>query len=225
MTPAGDRHAEDSGADADFVDALRHRLPLTPVPHLGGIGIHRAAPSSGLASFARFGAGRAPYWAFPWPGGVALARHVLDVPACVADRRVLDLGCGCGIVAIAAAMAGATRVIAADVDPLAMRAAQVNAAANGVSSATIKLDLGTDPCPDVDIVLAGDLFYDRRLARRSLAFLQAAAACGIDVLVGDPGRPHLPLDRLQRVAGYRVAEVGATTGAGDLAAGVFRFLA
>ena len=115
---------------------IRANLPLVPVPTVPEIRLHRAQPSSGLWRLAE-GAGRdfgVPYWAYPWPGGIVLARYILDHPEVVEGRRVLDLGAGSGLVAIAAAKAGAREVIATDIDPYAVPALRLNAAANGVTS-------------------------------------------------------------------------------------------
>ncbi|WP_372495191.1 class I SAM-dependent methyltransferase [Micromonospora phytophila] len=146
----------------------------------------------------------APYWASVWAGGQALARHLLDHPELAAGRRVLDLASGSGLVAIAAAMAGADRVVANDIDPYAVAAVTVNARANRVDVEATGGDL-LDSEPDrVDLLVAGDVLYNRPLAARMLPFLRRVAATGADVLVGDPGRGHLPLDGLAVVASYPV---------------------
>ncbi len=158
-----------------------------------------------------------PYWAFAWAGGQALARYLLDTPALVRGRRVLDLGAGGGIAGIAAAMAGG-RVTANEIDAFALAAISLNAAANGV---TIALD-GRDRlegAAEADVVLVGDLFYEKPLATRTLAFIRRARAGGADVLVGDPRRSYLPADALEPVVTYAVpvplaledAEVKRTT--------------
>ena len=134
-----------------------------------------------------------PYWAFPWAGGQALARHVLDHPELVAGRCVLDFASGSGLVAIAAALAGAAAVTAADVDPFAGAAIALNAARNGVPIAvliddlTARADAGT-----WDVILAGDICYEREMAARVLPWLWARAAEGRAVLLGDPGRTYCP---------------------------------
>jgi predicted nicotinamide N-methyase len=161
-----------------------------------------------------------PFWAFAWAGGLGLARYVLDHPEAVRGRRVLDVATGCGVVAVAAAVAGAARVTVNDVDPLALAAARVNAAANGVRVGVLPGDLlgrgadfgradldgggDEDPLQGADVVLAGDVFYDRDLAADVLPFLQRAAERGIRVLVGDPGRRYLPRTLLLRLARYDV---------------------
>ncbi|RFU18930.1 class I SAM-dependent methyltransferase [Geodermatophilus marinus] len=153
------------------------------------------------------GAGEAPpFWAAAWPGGQALARHVLDRPATVAGQVVLDLGAGSGLVALAAARAGAARVVASDVDPYSRTAVAVNAGLNGVAGIEVVGDvLGGDP-PEVDVVLAGDVCYDREMTERVLPFLDRARARGAEVYVGDPGRPYLPHARLVAVSTLDVPE-------------------
>lgn len=181
--------------------------------------LHRAGPRSGLMRLAEadpdFGS---PYWARTWGGGLALARHVLDHPETVAGKRVLDLGAGSGLVAIAAALAGAGEVRAADVDPYAVTATRLNAKANGVAVETILDDLTTGEPPAVGLMLVGDLFYDPDLATRVLAYLQRCVAAGIEVLIGDPWRASLPTDRLAVVAEYPVADYGDPDGAARAAA-------
>ena len=154
-----------------------------------------------------------PYWAFPWAGGMALARHVLDRPEGVAGKRVLDLGAGSGLVAIAAAKAGARTVIAAEIDRYAGAAIGLNAALNGVTVTVVADDLTAGPPPSVDLVLVGDLFYERELALRVTTFLDRCLAAGIDVLIGDPRRAYLPYARLSLVAEYSVPDVGEVEGA------------
>jgi len=150
-------------------------LPVRPAPGLPEILIHTATPQSGLR---RLAAGRNPYWAWCWAGGLALARHVLAYPETVTGLRVLDLGSGSGLIAIAAGKVGAAHVLAVDNDPDAVAAAEANAAANGVTIAALCADvLDTEP-PDVDVVLVGDLFYDRSVARRVTGFLERCAECG-----------------------------------------------
>jgi predicted nicotinamide N-methyase len=147
-----------------------------------------------------------PFWAAAWPGGQALARHVLDRPGLVAGRSVLDLGSGSGLVALAAALAGAARVTASDIDPFSHAAVAVNAEANGVSPVAVLGDvLGEEP-PAVDVVLAGDVCYDRVMSERVLPWLEAARARGAEVYLGDPGRPYVPVDRLERVATFDVPD-------------------
>jgi predicted nicotinamide N-methyase len=144
-----------------------------------------------------------PYWAFAWAGGQALARHLLDHPALVRGRSVLDFGAGSGLVAIAAAKAGA-RVTAAEIDPFAAAAIALNAALNDVEIAIERSDvIGREAAP-WQIVLAGDMCYERPLAERLTQWLRALAGRGVMVLLGDPGRAYLPADGLERLACYDV---------------------
>jgi predicted nicotinamide N-methyase len=153
------------------------------------------------------GAGDAPpFWAAAWPGGQALARFVLDVPETVAGRVVLDLGSGSGLVAIAARLAGATRVLASDVDTYSRTAIGVNAGLNGVDGISALGDVLGHPVPPVDVVLAGDVCYDREMTERVLPVLDRARAAGCAVFLGDPGRPYLPHDRLVEAAVYEIPE-------------------
>jgi len=144
-----------------------------------------------------------PYWAFAWAGGQALARHVLDNPALVAGREVLDLGAGSGLVGIAAAKAGARRVVAADIDVFAAEAIALNAAANGVTIEVVTDDqIGSARAWTT--ILVGDLCYERPVAERLLAWLGEQARGGARVLLGDPGRSYFPEATLTRLAVYAV---------------------
>lgn len=150
-----------------------------------------------------------PYWAFAWAGGQALARYILDTPETVAGKSVLDIGSGSGLVAIAAMLAGAKRVTANDIDAFAITACQLNAAANNVAIEVVDGDLltpGNDAqvLPAVNITLLGDLFYDKVLSERAIAFAADARRSGSRVLVGDPRRSYFPEDRFIRCADYAV---------------------
>lgn len=139
-----------------------------------------------------------PYWAFAWAGGQALARYVLDHPGLVAGKTVLDIGSGSGLVGIAAAMAGAAHVTSADIDAFACNAMRLNAAANASTLTVVQDDLiGGDGA--WDMILVGDLFYERSLAERLLAWLPGRTA-----LLGDPGRTYFPKEGAQRLALYNV---------------------
>jgi predicted nicotinamide N-methyase len=197
--------------EAERETFIRANLPLGVVATVPEVVLHRAYASSGLHRLAdlqgaEFGS---PYWAYPWAGGLALARYLLDRPEIASRRRVLDMGAGGGIVAIAAAKAGAAQVTAVDTDPNAIAALGLNAAANGVTIRTILGDLTTiGPLPDTDLVTVGDLFYERMLAERVTGFLDRCLAAGAEVLVGDPGRAFLPTTRLRKLADYPVSDVG-----------------
>jgi len=148
-----------------------------------------------------------PYWAFAWAGGQALARYVLDHQEIVAGQRVLDLAAGSGLIAIAAAKAGAAPVTAADIDAFSEAAIYLNVEANDVYVDVIVLDVLDTPAPTVaryDVILVVDLFYERDTAARALAFLDRNRTAGSRVLIGDPGRTYLPKERLTRLAEYSV---------------------
>jgi predicted nicotinamide N-methyase len=147
-----------------------------------------------------------PFWAAAWPGGQALARYVLDRPDVVTGRAVLDLGSGSGLVAVAAAKAGAARVVASEIDPFGGTAITLNARLNGVPHIEVVGDVLGAPPPSDTVVLAGDVCYDRVMTERVLPFLVAARGRGCEVLLGDPGRPYLPTDRLHPEATYDVPD-------------------
>jgi predicted nicotinamide N-methyase len=153
----------------------------------------------------------APFWATAWPGGQAVARYLLDHPAIVAGRRVLDVASGSGLVAIAAGLAGAATVTATDIDPYALAAITLNAKVNGVTVATCPDDVLDSDSGDAEVVLAGDAFYSEAIAARMWSFLRRATARGARVLVGDPGRRHLPRHRMTRVASYPALDADTST--------------
>lgn len=142
-----------------------------------------------------------PFWAFAWAGGQALARYVLDHPEIAKNKRVLDLASGSGLVGIAAKKAGAASVLAADIDDYALVAISLNAIANECELSITGKDLLNSETRDFDVILVGDLFYEKATASRCLAFLRKARA---DILIGDPGRSYLPKELLVSVAQYQV---------------------
>jgi predicted nicotinamide N-methyase len=190
---------------------IRQNTRLKPVPHVPEISLYVADESVPIwlkteEELATIGL-PPPYWAFAWAGGQALARYVLDNPRAAAGKRVLDLASGSGLVAIAAAMAGAAPVIAADIDAFTESSVALNAEANDVYIEVLVQDLLDQPAqetPRYDVVLVGDLFYERDTATRALAFLDRHAATGTRVLIGDPGRTYLPKGRLRQLAEYSV---------------------
>lgn len=206
--------------DAALDAFVRANLPVAPVRDVPEIRLHKAVPTSGLNRLARGNAGGfgSPYWAYHWAGGLALARHVLDHPRSVRGKRVVDLGAGGGLVAIAAAKAGAAAVTAAEIDIYALAALRCNAALNQVALAIHKDDMTAGPPPHADVMLVGDLFYAPDLAARVAGFLDRCADVGMTILVGDPWRTPLPSARLREIARYEVAETANLPGK---ASGVF----
>ncbi len=147
-----------------------------------------------------------PYWAFCWPGGQAIARYLLDHPETVRGRRVIDFAAGSGVSAMAAARAGAASVIANDIDRLSLAAAQLNAAANGLALETSAEDWLAGPAgtPAADVVIAGDVCYEREMSARALAWLRGHARLRRLVLLGDPGRNYFTAQGLEELARYRI---------------------
>ncbi len=193
---------------ADAESFIRRNTTLTAPPHVPEMRLHLADEAHDLwhrteDELAEIGL-PPPFWAFAWAGGQGLARYVIDHPECVRGRTVLDIASGSGIVGIAAAMAGAASVLAADVEPFCRTAIAINAAANAMALDFTELDqIGADD--GWDVVLAGDVFYDRALADRLEPWLRGLAARGALVLVGDPGRSYLPKSGLAQLAVYQVA--------------------
>jgi predicted nicotinamide N-methyase len=196
-----------SRAIADPEAFIRAETRLRPVPLVPEIALHVADEAVPIWHRTEEELGEMglppPFRAFAWAGGQALARHVLDHPGLVAGRRVLDFASGSGLVGIAAMKAGALSADCADIDPFARAAIALNGASNGVALTPRGADLiGADE--GWDVVLAGDIAYERDLAARVFAWLLALAARGAVVLIGDPGRTYLPKDRLEKLADYSV---------------------
>lgn len=202
-TPPGNQ----AGTITGMSDPARAATRLAAPPLVPEIVVWQAADSTGLWELAGGGYRSdepPPFWAFPWAGGQALARYVLDHPDLVAGRRVLDLAAGSGLVAIAAALSGAAEVRAVDVDPAATAAVAVNAEANGVAVTAWTGDLLDGEVGDAEVVLAGDAFYSAALATRMLAFLRRSGRAGATVVVGDAERGFLPVRLFRRLGGYDV---------------------
>ena len=174
---------------------------LLPVPHTPEIRLHVADEATDLwqrteEELEQIGL-PPPYWAFAWAGGQALARYLLDHPDLVAGRPVVDFASGSGLCAIAAAMSGAGHALASDLDPFALAAIPLNAAANGVAARlTVTGSNLLEREPEGDVILAADVFYERDLASAVTDWLVRARGRGCTVLIGDPGRTYLPVDRL-----------------------------
>jgi predicted nicotinamide N-methyase len=204
-----DRREELPPTITDKAAFIRANTRLRPVPLAPEIALFVADEAVPLWHKTEEEIGEAglppPFWAFAWAGGQALARHVLDHPALVSGKTVLDLASGSGLVGIAAMKAGAASVTVADIDAFARAAAQLNATQNNAVLSVIEDDLlsGANSL-SWDVILAGDIFYERDTAQRAFDFLQRHAVNGATVLIGDPGRSYLPRDKLRRIADYSV---------------------
>jgi predicted nicotinamide N-methyase len=209
---AGKQQAQDHHAGLDMTpdEFIRANAELMPPPLVPEIRLHLATEVVPLwrkteEELQQMGV-PPPYWAFAWAGGQALARYVLDNPHLVAGKRVLDFGSGSGLVALAAARAGAAFVLAADIDAFAVAAIAANARANDLAVETTTDDMigsGLDSGSGAfDVILVGDMCYERPLAERLMAWLKSRDA---DIFLGDPGRSYFPKQGLTRLAHYKVA--------------------
>jgi predicted nicotinamide N-methyase len=194
------------------LEIVRRGTTLRPVPLTPELSLYLTDEPVGLWEDVESATGQVgidpPFWAVAWAGGQALARYLLDHPAVVRGRRVFDIASGSGLVAIAAAVAGAATVTGYDIDPLAIAAITVNADVNRVPVRAICGDI-LDQTADADLILVADAFYERKLAERVTAFLIRNHANGVEFLVGDLGRTYLPRDRLTPVAAYDVSGLSA----------------
>ena len=187
---------------------IAEQTALLPTPHVPEISLHVAHEAMDLwqkteDELEDIGL-PPPFWAFAWAGGQALARWLLDHPSEVAGKRVIDLATGSGLVAVAAMKAGAASVLAADIDPFCAAAVAANARSNSVEIAFTDADLLDAPPPPVDLICAGDVFYEKPMAEAVLAWLKQAQANGTRVIVGDPGRTYFPKSGLSLLAEYTV---------------------
>lgn len=187
---------------------LQHTRLQTP-PHTPELRLHRADEITPIWKLTEEDLGEMglppPFWAFAWAGGQAIARYLLDNPHIVAGKRVIDFASGSAIVAIAAMKAGAAHVLAADIDDFCGAAARLNAQANGVAIDYTPINLLEAPPPAVDVILAGDICYEKPMAEAVMLWLAAARDAGTTVLIGDPGRTYFPKQGLVRLAEYQVA--------------------
>ncbi|MGC2202442.1 MAG: 50S ribosomal protein L11 methyltransferase [Stellaceae bacterium] len=192
----------------DPADFIRRNTAIAAPPLVPEIRVHLATEITPIWQATEETLARSavppPFWAFAWAGGQALARYLLDCPECVSGRFVLDFGSGSGIVAIAAAKAGAARVLAAEIDHFAAAAIAVNAALNGVEIEITTSDVVGTADPHREVIAAGDVCYEQPLAERVTAWLQALAERGCLALLGDPGRAYLPAYGLRERARYIV---------------------
>ena len=206
-------------AESDPLMVIRSETRLGPVPLVPEIRLYQATDPITLWQRMEAASGPTdldpPFWSSAWAGGQALARYLLDNPETVEGGRVIDIASGSGLVAIAAAMAGAATVTAYDVDPFAAAAIAANAAANRVTVHAVCADiLDRDDLPPVgtDVLLVADAFYERDLAGQVMQFLERGRRRGSHVLLGDFGRAFLPVDRLRPLATYEVAGLRAVEG-------------
>jgi predicted nicotinamide N-methyase len=194
-------------AAPDKAAFIRAHTRLLAVPHAPEIRLYLADEATALWENTEEELGEIglppPFWAFAWAGGQALARYVLDHPELVRGKRVLDFASGSGLIAVAAAIAGAAKVEASEIDKFAVAAIGLNAEANGVDLTVHAGDLAGED-RGWEVVLAGDVSYERDMAERVTGWLAALASRGARVLIGDPGRTYLARERLQVVAEYRV---------------------
>jgi predicted nicotinamide N-methyase len=192
----------------DPADFVRRNTEVKRPPLVPEIALHLATEVTPIwqateESLSR-GAVPPPFWAFAWAGGQALARYLLDNPEVVRGFEVLDIGSGSGIVAIAAAKAGAARVVAAEIDPFAAAAIAMNAPLNDVTVTVETRDLLDRAAAGWGVALAGDICYEEPMSSRAIALLRRIAARGRTALLGDPGRAYLPREGLVELARYEV---------------------
>jgi len=217
-----------SRAIPDIPAFIRANTRVSAPPHVPEVRLHLADDAVALWEMTEEELGEIglppPFWAFAWAGGQALARYVLDHRADFAGKRVMDVASGCGLVAIAAMQAGAASASAWDIDAFAAHAARLNAELNGVV-----IDPVTDDpigkAADAEVILVGDLFYDRDISPPLLAWLRAEEARGAIVFIGDPGRTYLPKAELERVAEYAVPTIRALEDSEVKRTGVWRLRA
>ncbi|ODT14881.1 MAG: nicotinamide N-methyase [Kaistia sp. SCN 65-12] len=193
---------------ADPARFISDQTRLAPVDFVPEIRLHQADEATALWHLTEATLDQAdlppPFWAFAWAGGQGLARYILDHPETVRGKRVLDFASGSGLVAIAAARAGASHVEAVDIDPFAVAAIALNASANGVAIEAHRADWIGKDLPDVDVLLAGDVFYDRGFAARLLPWLERLGQAGVTVIAGDPDRAYAPIAGRRDLAVYEV---------------------
>ncbi len=193
--------------DDDRAAFVREQTALAPVPLVPELQMYTATAVTPLwfatAQWLDDHQTDVPFWSVPWAGGQALARYVLDHPETVRGKRVLDFACGGGVVGMAAAKAGAAHVRSVDIDPLASVATRLNAEVNHLDVEIHVADLVGDPLAGVDVLLAGDVWYEREPSARFRVWFRVLAKTGVRVLTGDPGRMHVPR-RARELARYQV---------------------
>jgi predicted nicotinamide N-methyase len=192
-----------TGADERFIREYTRIAPAPLVPEIQLYVADELVPLWEASEWRAAAPQPPPFWAFAWPGSAALARYVLDLPSTVRHKRVLDFGSGSGLAAIAAAQCGATEVVAYDVEPLAAVAQRLNASLNGVGFTSVTGDAMSHQ-GNVDVILAGDVCYEREPAEATLIWLRQQAAQGVVVLIADPGRHYAPSEGLELLETYEV---------------------
>lgn len=207
---------------------IKAETKVKPVPHAEEVRLYLADEAMELWQKTEEELGEMglppPFWAFAWAGGQALARYVLDTPDLVAGKSVTDFACGSGLVGIAALLAGAKSCHAVDIDSYAIEATLLNAELNGVTLTAEQADItGGNPL-ETDLFFCGDVFYDKNMTDKVLAFLDRAMERGTPVLVGDPGRSYLPKQRLELLATYQVPVFGALEDSEIKKTSVYRLL-
>jgi len=209
----------------DFIRA--HTRPL-PVPSLPFIQLFQADEVTPLWLMTERDMAQQrlapPFWAFAWSGGQGLATYVVEHPETVAGKRVLDLACGSGLVGIAAARAGAAQVLCNDIDPYAEAAVTLNAELNGVHIDFLSGDLLAGEAPGVQVILAGDICYEKAMTDAMLTFLGRARAKNITVLVGDPHRTYFPSTGFRKLADYSVRTIADIEDAAEKKAAVWELI-
>ena len=208
---------------------IRANTTLLPVPHAPEISLYLAHEAIDLwtrteEELSEIGL-PPPFWAFAWAGGQALARFILDTPDLVRGKRVYDFASGSGLVAIAARRAGAACVTASEIDPFAISAISLNAAANGIDVAVEGRDVTVDAPPACDLLVCGDVFYEKPMAEKVLAWADRVRETGTLVLIGDPGRSYLPRERLELLAVFEVPVTRALEDSEIKRTGVYRLKA
>ncbi len=210
---------------SDIPDFIRQNTRVLAASHVPEIKLYLADDAVGLWRLTEEELGEIglppPFWAFAWAGGQALARYLLDHREIACAKHVLDVASGSGLAAIAAMQAGAASALAVDIDAFAIEAARLNAKLNNVTIATSDID-PVGAATDKELILVGDLFYDRDLALRVLEWLIALERQGKEVLIGDPGRAYLPADKLERIAAYDIPVTRAIEDAEVKRAAVWR---
>lgn len=195
---------------ADHVAFIQTNTRLTTPPLVPEIRLHLADKSTEFWEQTEVELNKTniapPFWAFAWAGGQAVARHILDCET-FTDQRVIDFGAGGGLTAIAASMKGARHIEATEIDPLALQAMRLNAAANDCTNILPVLrNLLVEPnvALNCDVLIAADVFYEAAPARDTLDFLKRQTATGIRVIAGDPERQYFPRDAFHRLATFDV---------------------